>query len=70
MEKLADKAQEFAVAMTEPNAKFDDVAKRFEVTPARLPSSPPGPAEGTRRLARSSPRQHSSSPRSSPTPTR
>ncbi len=34
MEKLADKAQEFAIAMTEPDAKFDEVAKRFEVTPA------------------------------------
>lgn len=37
MEKLADKAQEFAIAMTEPGAKFDEVAQRFEVTPASTP---------------------------------
>ncbi len=31
LSKLGDKAQDFAVAMTEPNAKLDEVAKKFEV---------------------------------------
>ncbi|MGV3532480.1 MAG: SurA N-terminal domain-containing protein [Chthoniobacteraceae bacterium] len=37
MEKLADKAQEFAIQMTEPGAKFDEVAKKLEVTTAITP---------------------------------
>jgi peptidyl-prolyl cis-trans isomerase D len=48
MQKLADRAQEFAVAMTDKEAKFDEVAAKFEVKPVETPeftASGAAPAE-------------------------
>jgi peptidyl-prolyl cis-trans isomerase D len=56
MQKLADRAQEFAVAMAEPDAKFDEVAAKAEITPAETPEfspqEPPQELGGSREIAR------------------
>jgi hypothetical protein len=38
LQKLADKAADFAAALLEPNAKFSEVAKKFEATVKTSPS--------------------------------
>jgi peptidyl-prolyl cis-trans isomerase D len=54
-QKLLDKANEFTVAMTEKDAKFDEVAKKFGVevkeTPEFSQTNPPAELEQSREVA-------------------
>jgi hypothetical protein len=56
MQKLADRAQDFAVAMAEPNAKFDEAATKAQITPAETAEftqqEPPPELGGSREISR------------------
>jgi peptidyl-prolyl cis-trans isomerase D len=53
--KLGDQAQEFALALTEKDAKFEDVAKKFGATPGETPEftalTPPAEMGNSREAA-------------------